>query len=74
MEERKKGNQRFPLALPPDVDAEVREIARGNEMQFPSKINEVIVQLIREGLTARKARSDKKETDLGNWLPAPMVA
>jgi hypothetical protein len=65
----KKASERFPLRLPADLDAEIRAIARGDGTNPPSGINDTIVFLLREAL---KARKEKRETEPGNWLPAPL--
>lgn len=66
MEDENKKLSRFPLRLPPDVDAEVRALARGEGDRPPSGINETIVFLLREAL---KARKEKREKSPGPRVP-----
>jgi hypothetical protein len=51
-------SERFPLRLPPDLDAEVRKLARGDGRRPPAGINDTILFLIREGL--KKVQADKE--------------
>ena len=50
----KKTSARFPLRLPDDIDAQVRDLARGDGKRPPAGINETILFLIQEGLKKRK--------------------
>lgn len=74
MTDRKKASERFPLRLPADVDAEIREIAKGDASHPPSTINDTIVYLLREALRARKENQGKAEKEPGRWVPALLVA
>lgn len=74
MPERKGANERFPLRLPTDLDAEIREIAKGDATHPPSTINDTIVYLLREALRARKERQSKAEKEAGPWMPELMAA
>lgn len=74
MADRKKTSERFPLRLPIDLDAEIREIAKGDETHPPSTINDTIVYLLREALRARKEKQGMKETEPGQWEPTLLAA
>jgi hypothetical protein len=65
----KKASERFPLRLPPDLDAAVRKEARGDGKRAPSGINETLVFLIRKGLESLEA-----ERASGNWEPELLAA
>jgi hypothetical protein len=60
---------RFPLRLPPDLNAAIRKEARGDGKRAPSGINETLVFLIRKGLEALEA-----ERTSGNWEPELLEA
>lgn len=63
--DRKGASERFPLRLPVDLDAEIREIAKGDTTHPPSTINDTIVYLLREALRTRKERQGKTEREPG---------
>ena len=67
--ESKKESARFPLRLPPELDTEVRKLARGDGKHPPAGINDTILFLIREGLKAIG-----KETEPGPWVPELLQA
>jgi hypothetical protein len=65
MDEPKKGaGKRFPLALPPDLDREVREWAQGDARRAPSNLNSTIVHLVRVGLKAMREQAEKEKGQL----------
>lgn len=68
---RKGASERFPLRLPTDLDAEIREIAKGDAAHPPSTINDTIVYLLREALRVRKERAEKSP---GPMFPALLHA
>lgn len=64
----KREGSRFPLRLPPDLDTEVRDLAKGDGKRPPAGINDTILFLIREGLKAIKS-----EKEPGQLLAALMT-
>lgn len=58
---------RFQLVAPPEVLEEVKGLADGESRS----ISNMLVVLVKEALAARR---EKKETDLGNWVPTQPVA
>ena len=65
----KKSSTRFPLRLPDEVDAQVRDLARGDGKRPPAGINETILFLIQEGLKAVKKDGSSGPLVLVDALP-----
>ncbi len=54
----KRESERFPLRLPPDLNREVRALARGSSTKPPARINDTILFLVRKGLEAIRAEQE----------------
>lgn len=71
MDKKKRaGAARFALALPPDVNDAIRELAAGASTRPPSSLNDAIVFVLRLGLKAIKDAESKP----GNRAPTHQTA
>lgn len=65
-----KKKPRFPLALPDDLDKDIREYAKGDARRAPNSLNNTIVFVLRAGLKALK----EAEKNAGNRTPMRIAA